>query len=49
MLVVLNCTIDKNDRYGENNTHKFIGAVSIMLCLDSSWIIGFSIYGEGRT
>ena len=22
MLVVLNCTIDKNDRYGENNTHR---------------------------
>ena len=30
--------------------HKdFIGAVPIMLCLNSSWIMGLRIYGEGRT
>ena len=30
--------------------HKdFIGAVPIMPCLNSSWIMGLRIYGEGRT
>ena len=27
----------------------FIGAVPIMLCLNSSWIMGLRIYGERRT
>ena len=30
--------------------HKdFIGAAPIMPCQNSSWIVGLSIYGEGRT
>ena len=30
--------------------HKdFIGAVPIMPCLNSSWIMGLRIYGEGGT
>ena len=30
--------------------HKdFIGAVPIMLCLNSSWIMDLRIYGEGRS
>ena len=30
--------------------HKdFKGAVPIMPCEDSSWIMGMNIYGEGRT
>ena len=30
--------------------HKdFIGAIQIMPCLNSSWIMGLRIYGEGRT
>ena len=27
----------------------FIGVVSVMPCLNSSWIMGLRIYGEGRT
>ena len=30
--------------------HKeFVGAVPVMLCLNSSWIMELRIYGEGRT
>ena len=33
----------------EKIKHKdFIGAVSIMPCLNSSWIMGLRIYGEWR-
>ena len=53
MLGKLNCTMDKIDRDGENKTHTllidFIGAVPVMPCLNSSWIMGLRIYGEGRT
>ena len=45
----LNCTMDKIDRDGENKTKYFIGAVPIMSCLKSLWIMGLRIYGEGRT
>ena len=44
----LNCTMDKIDKDGENKTD-FIGAVRIMPCETSSWIIGLRIYGEERT
>ena len=40
--------MDKIDRDGENKTD-FIGAVQIMPCETSSWIIGLRIYGEERT
>ena len=53
MLGKLNCTMDKIDRDGENKTQTllidFIGAVPVMPCLNSSWIMGLRIYGEGRT
>ena len=42
MLEDLNCTMDKIDRDGEkkNKKHKdLIGAVPIMPCLNSSWIM----------
>ena len=45
----LNCTVDKIDRDGENKTQSFIGAVPVMPCENSSWIMGLRIYGEGRT
>ena len=52
MLGDLNCTMDKIDRDGENKTQTllidFIGAVPVMPCLNSSWIMGLRIYGEGR-
>ena len=44
----LNCTMDKIDRDGENKTD-FIGAVPIMPCENSWWIMGLRIYGEERT
>ena len=48
MLGVLNCTMNKIDWDGVK--HKdFIGAVPFMLCINSSWIMGLRIYGEGRT
>ena len=49
MLGVFNCTMDKINRNGENKNKDFIGAVTIMLCLNSSWIMGLRIYGQGRT
>ena len=50
MLADLNCTMDKIDRELMKIKHKdFIGAVPIMLCLISSWIMGLRTYGEGRT
>ena len=49
MLGVLNCTIDKIYRDGENKIQRLYGAVPIMPCLNSSLIIGFRIYEEGRT
>ena len=50
MLGDLNCTMDKIDKDGENKTQRhFIGAVPVTPCLNSSWIIGWGIYGEGRT
>ena len=45
----LNCTIDKINRDCEKKHKDFIGAVPIMPCLNSSWIMGLRIYGEGRT
>ena len=48
----LNCTMDKIDRDGENKAQTllidFIGAVPVMPCLNSSWIMGLRIYGEGE-
>ena len=50
MLGNLNCTMDKIDRDAEKRKHKdFIGAVPIMPCKNSSWIMGLRIYGERRT
>ena len=52
MLGKLNCTMNKIDRDGENKTQTllidFIGAVPVMPCLNSPWINGLRIYGEGR-
>ena len=45
----LNCTMDKIDRDSENKTKYFIGAVPIMSCVKSLWIMGLRIYEEGRT
>ena len=45
----LNCTMDKIDRDGENKHRDFIGAVPIVICENSSWIMGLRIYGERRT
>ena len=43
-----NCTLDKTDRDGVK--HKcFIGDLPIMLCENSSWIMGLRIFGEGIT
>ena len=44
----LKCTMDKMDRHGKNKTD-FIGAVPIVPCENSLWIMGLRIYGEGRT
>ena len=43
----LNCTMDKIDRDGEKKNKDFIGAVPNMPCLNSLWIMGLRIYGEG--
>ena len=51
MLGVLNCTIDKIYRDGENKIQRLYGAVPIIPCLNSSliMIMDFRIYEEGRT
>ena len=41
--------MNKIDRDGENKNKDFIGAVPIVPCENSSWIMGLRIYGEGRT
>ena len=38
-----NCTMDKMERDGRNKN------ISIMPCQNSSWIMDWRIYGEGRT
>ena len=45
----LNCTMDKIDRDDENKTQRLYSAAPIMSCLNSSWVMGLRIYGEGRT
>ena len=44
MLGVLNCTMVKLTGLVKIKHKDFIGAVPIMLCLKSSWIIGLRIY-----
>ena len=45
-----NCSMDKMGETVEIKELKhFIDVVSIMLCQNSSWIMDWKIYGEGRT
>ena len=41
-----NCTMDKIERDGRNKT---LYVISIIPCQNSSWIMDWKIYGEGRT
>ena len=41
-----NCTMDKMERDSRNKT---LYVISIMPCRNSSWIVDWKIYGEGRT
>ena len=46
MIGNFNCTTDKMERDGGNKT---LYVISIMPCQNSSWIMDWRIYGEGRT
>ena len=41
--------MDKMDRDGEIKHKDSIDTVPIILCQNSSWIMGLRTYGEGRT
>ena len=45
----LNCNMGRLDRDGEKKHKDFIGAISIMVCQISWWIMGLKIHGEERT
>ena len=45
----LNCTMDKIDMDGENETQRLYRSFPIVPCENSSRIMGLSIYGEQRT
>ena len=48
--VLQNYMQNKSQEIEKKIKHKdVIGAVPIMLCQNPSWIMGFRIYGEGRT
>ena len=49
MLGVLNCTMDKIDRDGENKTQRLYRCYFNYALSKLSWIMGLRIYGEGRT
>ena len=49
MLGVLNCTMDKIGRDGENKTKRLYRGCSNYALSNSSWIMGLRIYEEGRT
>ena len=49
MLGDFNCTMDKETEMVKIKHKEFEGAVLIMPCQNSSWIMGLRIYGEGRT
>ena len=49
MLGVLNCTMDKIGRDGENKTKRLYRCCSNYALSNSSWIMGLRIYEEGRT
>ena len=44
-----NCAMDKINRMVKIKQKDFIGAAPVMPCQNSSWIMGFRFYGEGRT
>ena len=45
ILADFNCTMDKMER---NSRNKTLYVISIMPCQNSSWIVDWKIYGEGR-